>query len=291
MCRKLWRSLDSPGTIDGPMTICFGALCAKEDGHASQVAVVASDRMVTLGGLIEFDHSAPKTTKLGPAAVGLIAGEALTGASLLRSVLEAHTSPETRVSELASTLAQTYRQLRLSRAESTFLLPRGLSLQTFYENQQKLLPPIVGQIDQQLLQFDLGVEILLVGVDDHGSHLFTVGNPGGQFLEHDVIGYAAIGSGALHALQAMIGFKHATSQDLNETVFRAYAAKRRAEVAPGVGRETDMLVIDSSGVCRLGADTLTELEQLYTVYTDSTEKNLGTKLSKLQLEQEAFDPA
>ncbi len=270
------------------MTICLGVMCAADGGGANTAAVVASDRMVTLGGLIEFDHSAPKSTKLGKTAVGLVAGDALSGATLLRGLADVHPN-DTRIADLAGTLATAYQQVRLSRAEAAILQPRGLTLASFYDSHQRLLGPIVGGIDQALMGFDLGLQILLVGVDDHGSHLYTVSNPGGQYDTHDVIGFAAIGSGSLHALQSMIGFRHATSQDLKETLFRAYAAKRRSEVAPGVGRETDILVVDGTGVGRLDADTLAELEKLYTRYTDSTEKDLGTQLNKLQIEREVFE--
>ena len=39
------------------MTICLAALCRQED---EPVAVVAADRMVTMGGFIEFEHPVPK---------------------------------------------------------------------------------------------------------------------------------------------------------------------------------------------------------------------------------------
>ncbi len=270
------------------MTICLGALCAQDAGRPCSAAVVASDRMVTLGGLIEFDHSAPKVTRLGLTAVGLIAGDALTGSKLLGDVATSNSGPSDSVGDLASHLARTYAEVRLARAEAALLLPRGLSLQTYYDSHQRLLPQLVGAIDQQLCQFDLGVEVLLVGVDRSGSHLFTVTNPGGRCDTHDVIGYAAIGSGALHALQAMIGFRHATSQDLHRTVFRAYAAKRQAEVAPGVGRETDLLVVDEAGVFRLGHRTLEQLERLFAEYTRSTGRRFDARLETVELDREAI---
>lgn len=40
-----------------------------------------------------------------------------------------------------------------------------------------------------------------VGVGNE-AHLFTVQNPGGDYANHDVIGYAAIGSGAIPGLPA-----------------------------------------------------------------------------------------
>jgi hypothetical protein len=243
--------------------------------------------MVTLGGLIEFDHSAPKTSILGQSIVGLVAGEALTGSEILQHLKASLSAPAPAIPDVANALAQLYAKLRISRAESLILGPRGLTLQAFHANQQALLAQIVGMIDNQLVAFDLGVQLLLVGIDANGGHLVTVVNPGGRFDMHDIIGYAAIGSGALHALQAMIGFGHSTSEGLTETVFRAYAAKRRAEVAPGVGRETDMLVVNAEGINRLAPDTLAELEALYTEFTESTVKNLGAKLGKFELEHVA----
>ena len=41
------------------MTICLGALC-EDVGSGAQAAVIASDRMVTWGGLTEFEHGMPK---------------------------------------------------------------------------------------------------------------------------------------------------------------------------------------------------------------------------------------
>jgi 20S proteasome alpha/beta subunit len=270
------------------MTICMGALCAAESGGPCTAVVVASDRMVTLGGLIEFDHSAPKTSILGPNVVGLVAGDALAGSELIQMIQSTQQSQAPAVIQVAQNLAQQYTALRLARAEAAILLPRGLSIQAFHASHQQLLAQIVGMIDNQLVAFDLGVQFLIAGLDADGGHLLTVVNPGGRYDIHDVIGYAAIGSGALHALQAMIGFGHSTSQDLRESVFRAFAAKRRAEVAPGVGRETDLLVIKEDGVNRLAQSTLEELDALYTEFTESTAKNLGAKLHKLELVHEAI---
>ncbi len=123
------------------MTICLGALCAQDAGRPCSAAVVASDRMVTLGGLIEFDHSAPKVTRLGLTAVGLIAGDALTGSKLLGDVATSNSGPSDSVGDLASHLARTYAEVRLARAEAALLLPRGLSLQTYYDSHQRLPSP------------------------------------------------------------------------------------------------------------------------------------------------------
>src|SRR4051794_24783722 len=76
-----------------------------------------------------------------------------------------------------------------------------------------------------------------------GGHIYSVQNPGRPELLNDIIGYAANGSGTIHALQSMIGLGHSPEAEYHTTVFRVYASKRRAEVAPGVGADTDLAVI------------------------------------------------
>jgi hypothetical protein len=111
----------------------------------------------------------------------------------------------------------------------------GWNWQTYYGGHSSFNPQITVMLDQQMQQFNLGVEFLLAGVDDSGGHIYSVQNPGQPEYLHDVIGYAAIGSGAIHAVQSMIGFGHSVNTDYQETVFRVYASKRRSEVATPTG--------------------------------------------------------
>ena len=88
-------------------------------------------------------------------------------------------------------------------------------------------------------------------------------NPGGSAECHDVIGTVAIGSGEIHAVQSMIGFGHAATQPVKDTIFHVFASKRRAELAPGVGRDTDLMVLSPSGAVRLPDKALAKLGELY----------------------------
>jgi len=56
------------------MTVCVPALC--KDGNTPH-AIVAADRMVTLGGFIEFEHATPKMMDAGTSAIAMISGDAL----------------------------------------------------------------------------------------------------------------------------------------------------------------------------------------------------------------------
>jgi hypothetical protein len=263
------------------MTVCLAALCRTEDGEPA--AVVAADRMVTLGGFIEFEHAIAKMSHPTPFAVAMIAGDALVGTRLAMDVATGLNGTSPKTPQIASALATKYEDVRRDAIEHQILSPRGLDLATFYGNHNSLNSNIVGMVDQAMSQYQLGVELLLAGVDSDGAHIFTISNPGGQELLHDVIGYASTGSGAIHALQALIGFQHHAGEPLKETVFRAYAAKKRAEVAPGVGHDTDMRIITIAGITPLSSDTLAELETLYVGYEQATKNSLNLQLESIDL--------
>ncbi len=263
----------------------MGALCA--DGDPRTAVVVASDRMVTFPGIIEFEHAIPKMTVASTKAVMLVAGDALVGARLARDVVADPAVHGLPVAGLTRALTHHYAQVRQEEMETQLLASRGLTMQSFYAQHAALQGQVVFGLDQALAQYNLGVEVLVAGVDDDGAHLFTVHNPGGTERQHDFISYAAIGSGWLHAIQSMIGFAHTDAQGLNETVFRVYASKRRAEVAPGVGHDTDMVVIRGTGVERLSDETLTRLGTLYEEYETSVAEKLADKIGELDLQEVA----
>jgi hypothetical protein len=262
------------------MTVCIAALC--HDGDEER-AVVAADRMVTLGGFIEWEHAIPKMTPASSYSITMVAGETLVGTKLARGAAAEYGGGEPSLADVARLLAVKYEAARRERLEQQLLTPRGLSLQTFYGSHQQLNPNIVAMIDSQMQQFNLGVELLLAGVDATGAHIYSVANPGPPENLHDPIGYAAVGSGTIHALQAFIGFGHSAAADYHETVFRAYAAKRRSEVAPGVGLDTDMAVISESGIHWLSEQELEQLREIYEEFETTTGGELRKRLAGFKL--------
>lgn len=261
------------------MTVCLAALC--RDGEEAR-AIVATDRMVTFPGFIEFEHATPKMQAASMRALAMTAGDTLVGTRITREVAESITGT-LPVVEIAQRLAAHYDATRTHRMEQQLLAPRGLTLQTFYGAHATLNGQITLMIDQQMQQFMLGVELLLAGADETGAHIYSVQHPGKPELLHDVIGYAAIGSGAIHAVQSMIGFGHTSSAEYQETVFRVYASKRRSEVAPGVGHDTDMAVLSAEGIHRLSDDELDQLRTIFEEFEASTTQVLTKGLEGFKL--------
>lgn len=262
------------------MTVCIAALC-RSDGE--EHAVVAADRMVTLAGFIEFEHAVPKMASTSTYAVTLVAGDTLVGTRLAQEVTESLAGMNPPIVEIAERLAGAYEATRTAKIEQQVLAPRGLDFQSFYAGHASFNGNITVMLDQQIAGYNLGVELLVAGVDQLGAHIFSIHNPGRPELQHDIIGYAAVGSGAIHAVQSMIGFGHSAAADYHETVFRVYASKRRSEVAPGVGRDTDMAVISSGGVHWLTPDELEQLSTIYDEFVASTTDALTTQLATFTL--------
>ena len=268
------------------MTICIGALC-DFDGDRPQALVMASDRMVTWG-FVEFEHEIPKGSAVGPSAFALVAGDTLRGSRLIQHVRAVIPAGGTSFVQLSEAMAQGYAQLRMEQIQTEVFTPRGLALQQFYNGMQsQFLPGIAQNIDQQVVNFDYNVAVLFGGVDENGAHLHAILNPGGTYTDFAQIGFAAIGSGEMHAIQSLIGFKHTRNRSLQEAAFNVYAAKRRAEVAPGVGEDTDLWIIRREGIFRPPPGSMETLDGLYREYQRPVINELRDQIEGLQLSQDA----
>lgn len=244
--------------------------------------------MVTWIGT-QFEHPVPKIHIVCPTAQVLIAGDALAGEDIIRRARAQLAGAPVAVSNAADAVARSYGDERMARAEAQILRTRGLTLAQYYQMHQQLVPQITAGLDTALAGFDLGVELIVAGVDEAGGHLHTVLNPGAIQVCHDLIGYIAVGSGGIHALQSMIGFQHSPSHSLPQTVFQVLTSKQRAEVAPGVGRETDLIVIGRDGPRSLAPGSLERLDELCARTAREANAAVQQQAAGLRLEFEAIN--
>ena len=134
--------------------------------------------------------------------------------------------------------------LKKKRVEETILGP--MLSADFSQFQTLVAQSSSSQILQQVLgmiiQHNMQLELIVAGIDDSGAHLFIASHPG-QVAPVDTMGFAAIGSGGLHAAIRMTLGEHTKSATLADAINSVYEAKKASEVAPGVGKLTDMAVI------------------------------------------------
>lgn len=268
------------------MTICLALLSDK----GKQVVAVA-DRMVSVDFLsLEFESRTRKVDVIGKTFAALTAGNALGHTELLRRVsTELSNLSQPTVRDVAHRIESAYEEERHNLAEKTVLRPVGMDYQTFLQNQSALTEDIALGLLGQLQAFEFDLEILLAGVDTSGGHLYVIENPGVATC-FDSIGYSAIGSGLPHAESYLTEADYSPEIPLNRAIWLSYVAKKRGERAPGVGKTTDVLVIDGQqGVRFLSAKTLAAFDSLYQQYLGSlrlAEPDMEASIKTYQLDYE-----
>jgi hypothetical protein len=97
----------------------------------------------------------------------------------------------------------------------------------------------VRQVSADLVNYQLArTAVIFCGVDTKGQHIYVVHD--NDIGCYDKIGFACIGSGSRHANSQFMLQGHTPASSLAETMLLGYLAKKRSEVAPGVGPDTDI---------------------------------------------------
>jgi 20S proteasome alpha/beta subunit len=178
----------------------------------------------------------------------LSAGDALTPKEILRMANEKlvkQTSPS--IGEITGIIKEEFSGLRKKIAEDTYLRPRGIGFDEFYDARIRSLPEWLSRmIDRNIETESLEVHLLVAGIDSDCARIYSIFDPGIAIC-HDSIGYTAVGSGAIHAL-SVINVSYDASLDEKDALKLIYKAKRSAEFAPGVGKTTDISIIDEKGI-------------------------------------------
>ena len=225
------------------MTVCIAALYESCGG-----CYLISDQMTTAHFPIGYEFESEdigKIIKLNKKTCTLTAGDVLFASEVVMETQQklGSESKAITVSEIAEYVRMAYQEARKRHIIRNELEPRGLDLNLYYENQQKLVPPIVQMIDEQFRTWNPEVELIVAGKDSSGCHIYTVLNPG-DILCHDSVGFVAIGSGGPHALYSIIESTYKKTISKDEVVGLIKRAKRRSEVAPGVGTATNDVSIE-----------------------------------------------
>jgi hypothetical protein len=248
-------------TVKSPLTICIAAIC--ENGKS---VVAASDRMITAGFLaLEYEHPRPKLDRLSSSVVGLTAGDALIVTELFglcRDKIQELQSP--RVARVADVVKDQFIALRKRQVEELYLRPRGLTLKEFYRDGliNRLPDQLAFTLDNDMSKLGLNLDVIIAGVDETGAHIYGVDDPGALRC-YDRMGFHGVGSGLTHALLTLAANQHCQERSLNETVFLVYESKKKAELAPGVGPETEIGIITANGIVELSDEDKRHLQEIY----------------------------
>ena len=219
---------------------------------------------------LEFEQQTRKMDHIGESFVALTAGDALGHTDMIREATQKISKmSQPSVRDVAAEVEERFIQHRQKLAEKPILRRVGLDFGTFLEQQRNLSPEVVSALMSEYQGVELEIEVLVVGVDSSGAHLYHISDPGVATC-FDSIGYAVIGTGLPHAEGFLTEADYSPQISLNRAIWLSYVAKRRSERAPGVGSTfTDILIIGrGTGVRFLSDATMNNLAANYEQYTE-----------------------
>ena len=278
------------------MTICVAAIAE------NSIVVGASDRMLTAGD-VEFEPEQSKIWCFSPSLVALVSGDATIQGGLLSLVhkqvqtwINADPNKWVNVRDVATLYSKYYRESLRVHAEADILAPFGLDTSSFLSPQSRIRREIVADIAERLAVYDFSTvqETIFLGLDTDGP-VSPKGEPlvypqiyathGAYVSKMNSVGFVAIGVGKSHAESHLMFSGHSQHKSFEETLLATMTAKKRAEVAPGVGKFTDVVLVGPGlGVIEKVQDKhVKELEGIYRQIHDSSARSLKEALKKTQL--------
>ena len=263
------------------MTQLIAALCQCE-GKPKVIGI--TDRMLSTSDMtLTFERDEPKIEIITPRAAVLLAGT-LDEPDLIRDV-RAKARGKERIKEIADLFKESYQELRIKHIEDEILNPlAGLkSFEDFQEKQKILHDSLVMELNERIKKYNVGLSILLIGMDDQGGHIINLMNPG-IWRSFDNLGFLCLGMGERHADNVFAWYKYTTAIPLNDAIFIAFEAKKKAEAAGGVGQATDMLIIDKEGIKIIEQETTIKLEEVYRDREKSRERRgFDKRITELEI--------
>jgi hypothetical protein len=153
------------------------------------------------------------------------------------------------------------------RAVKRNLEPLGITMARIQSSDFKwqdagLSDAVLSQVLDQLQAERVDSEAMVVGCDARQAHLYRVDGKG-IVTQHDDVGFLSIGSGGIHASGYYMQAPYNHVIGYHRAMLLTYFGKKRAEVAPGVGTQTDMILINGLGSAEISKREQDALAKAY----------------------------
>ena len=271
------------------MTVCTAAIFTWiYDGEKQDVGpaiIAASDRMLTDEGLgIQYEGSRRKAGIVAKNHIILVSGPFVVHSELLQRLTAAlEDKPTATTFEIATIYARLMREYTREQASHLYLEPLPAELrERFVSNQRSLDPALVADLANQMQGHELkgDPEAIIAGCDGKSAHLYRV-SAAGLVTCHDDIGFVSIGNGGIHASGHFMLEGHNHGVWYFNALFSAFAAKKRSEVAPGVGPLTDMFLVTRDSRMKIPQSIIDTMEAIYAGHTKERKKMVDRDLQMI----------
>ncbi|MBI3538269.1 MAG: hypothetical protein HY070_12025 [Chloroflexi bacterium] len=269
------------GSIKGDkaMTQLIAAIC--ENGSK---VITVSDRMVSTGDMtLAFEHPRMKAIPISSRAIVLTAGT-VHEPDLLEQAKEESKGKE-KILDIAEVLKKVYQEIREKHVVDEVLRPLAgfKSFSEWHARQTQLHDSLVMQLNDGIAHYGLNLTLILAGVDDRG-HIIRIEDPG-AYRSYDNLTYCCCGMGDRHADNVFAWYRYSDTFPLVEALFIAFEAKKRSEMAGGVGRSTDIVIIDKKGLNQVTADTIDAMEEIHNERESRSERGgFDKKITELNIQ-------
>lgn len=253
------------------MTVCIAARCLEGFVFA------ASDRMLTAGD-IQYEPTSQKAFQITKSVLCMMSGDAAFFIEILGAVydelrpIDEATKNDLPVRQAVELFIKHRSAAVLRRSNSRLLAPLGLDHKEFLLQQATMSTHLVDLLAKEMLNLEVPqIDVIIAGIDPSGTHIYVLND--GEVCCNNAIGFACIGSGSRHAKSLFMLARHAWNSPMSDTLLLTYTAKRRAEVAPGVGMATDVQMIQPDAGCTLlNPEVIKKLEKTYSVVKQKEEQ-------------------
>ncbi len=247
-----------------PVTVCISAFC---NFNKSPVVLGMTDSMLTVGD-IKFEPLQSKVWDFNENVMALPSGDWSDQSNICRATDDKIGRKPWPVKDVAEEYSRQLIAHKKRLQEIEILFPIGLDWKSFLKNQGKLDPSVVATTISRLRAFELDCETIICGIDPATSegtrpHIYVVSNDG-RISCCDSTAFAAVGLGGEHAASQFMVEGYTRNWPFHRALFLMYKAKKRAEIALGVGKITYLTMIDRTGWTLVNdeSDVLKELQKI-----------------------------
>jgi hypothetical protein len=220
------------------MTLCIAAVCA--EGEETRLVLCSDHKIGTWAAQAEIGFKFSWIARNWPA---LVSGDLSMTAELvatLMGTLDSSSFTRYNVFDLIKAGANAFREKLADNIVRTKL---SVSYDYLRQNRSKFPSQTVYEVYSQIAQIDSGAELIAAGFIKDRAYIFVIEKDCSvSYREH----FAAIGTGAYIAEPALFQRKQRSVEDLEDTIYRVYEAKKLGQIAEGVGEQTTIAIISAS---------------------------------------------
>jgi 20S proteasome alpha/beta subunit len=237
------------------MTICVAAIGV--DDKNKEIIVFATDHMVSIGNLGQFEKTISKFKEINANTVAMLSGNPLIFDELLKDCCKSKD-----FDEIKEIIHKNMGQVKDAQIKSQILDIFKMDFEYIKEILKgEVRNEYMAHILRSLAEASLQTSILLIGFKEHQAQITEVREIGMQ--DYRDIDFGCIGSGSVQAMNTLLFQRHSKSDSLAVTLYNVYKAKRNAEVAVGVGEETDIVILTEKGITKIDGEKIEILRKVY----------------------------